>query len=583
MKKAKKRSPISKLSMKFSTRMSLRYQIAYRTSLIMLLAIIPFSMERFFSSENALAHTKSTKNIFSNHDKKNDAAISRKKDSEITSSPNANKVTITSMIAADAISNGILFINTNTIFATEGSFTTSSIGTTTNKGDFYVKGDWINNGNYAVSTGKVSFWGSNSQNINGTTATEFYNAEVNKTSNGITLNNAITVDNILTLTQGVVNLNSNKLTLANSDTTAIGFTTGYLLSEQTNNANKVQWNIGSTTGSHVIPFATTSAIPIPLTLNLTSGTIGNITTSTFPVGANNQPYPTSPDSVHNMNSAGGIDNSANVVDRFWQIDRTGSTGILTVTFTYANAEVPATGALNLVAQRFSNVAGWETPLSSQVFNATQNTVTTSGITSSGVYALTQSSHTLPIKLLSFKAILNANNKTEIVWATATEKNNDFFTIERSKDLKEIETLAKVNGAGTSYITKNYKILDEHPFEGTSYYRLKQTDFDGKFEYFNWCAVLNSKISKEDRLHIDKLFPNPFSDQFTVNYFDPIKEEITLQIIDQSGRIVFTDHTTSYQGINTYSFYNSIGLIPGNYILILSSENQKDSMKLIRNN
>ena len=83
MKEAKKRNPLSKLNLKFSTRMSLRYHIAYRTSLIMLLAIIPFSMERFFSSENALAHTKSTKNIISNHDKKIDAAISRKKDSEI--------------------------------------------------------------------------------------------------------------------------------------------------------------------------------------------------------------------------------------------------------------------------------------------------------------------------------------------------------------------------------------------------------------------------------------------------------------------------------------------------------------------
>ena len=583
MKEAKKRNPLSKLNLKFSTRMSLRYHIAYRTSLIMLLAIIPFSMERFFSSENALAHTMSTKNIVSNHDKKINANISRKKGAKITSSPNANKVTITSMIAADAISNGILFINTNTIFATEGSFTTSSIGTTTNKGDFYVKGDWINNGNYAVSTGKVSFWGANSQNINGTTATEFYNAEVNKTSNAVTLNNAITVDNILTLTQGMVNLNSNKLTIANSTTSAIAFTAGYLLSEQTNNASKVQWNIGSTTGSHVIPFATAGAVAIPLTLNLTSGTIGNITTSTFPVGADNQPYPTSPDSVHNMNSAGGIDNSANVVDRFWQIDRTGSTGILTVTFTYADAEVPANGETNLVAQRFSNAAGWETPLSSQVFNATQNTVTTSGITALGVYALTQSSHTLPIKLLFFTAKLNADNKTEIAWATATEKNNDFFTIERSKDLKEIETLTEVKGAGTSYTAKNYKILDEHPFEGTSYYRLKQTDYDGKFEYFNWCAVSNSTTTKEEKLHIEKLFPNPFSDQFTVNYIDPESEEITFQLIDQTGRIVFKDHTNSDKGINTYAFYNNMGLIPGNYILIISSKNQKDSMKLIRNN
>ncbi len=581
MKGTKKRNHEMKIKMRVSSRMSLRFQIVQRMSLIMILAIIPFTMERFFSSENALAHTISAKKTVDNHVKK--AEVENSKNEPETSSHSANKLEIASISALDAISNGILYISPNTIFATEGSFTTSSIGSTTNKGDFYVKGDWVNNGNYAVSTGKISFWGGNSQNINGTSSTEFYNAEVNKTSNGVTLNNAITVDNVLTLTQGMVDLNSNKLTISNSATSALSYTTGYLLSEKTNNSSKVQWNIGSTTGSHVIPFATASAIAIPLTLNLTSGTIGNITTSTFPVGADNQPYPTSPDSVHNMNGAGGVDNSANVVDRFWQIDRTGTSGVLTVTFTYADTEVPANGESNLVAQRFSNSAGWETPLSSQIFNSALNTVTTSGITGPGVYALTQSSYTLPIKLLFFKASLNPDNQAELNWATATEKNNDFFTIERSKDLKDIETLTEVKGAGTSYTPKNYKIIDEHPFEGTSYYRLKQTDFDGKFEYFNWCAVSGSKTTKEEKLHIEKLFPNPFSDQFIVNYIDPISEEITIQLIDQSGRIVFADHKNSDQGINTYAFYNNIGLIPGNYILILSSKNQKDSIKIIRNN
>ena len=92
-----------------------------------------------------------------------------------------------------------------------------------------------------------------------------------------------------------------------------------------------------------------------------------------------------------------------------------------------------------------------------------------------------------------------------------------------------------------------------------------------------------QTTKEEKLHIEKLFPNPFSDQFTINYIDPESEEITIQLIDQTGRIVFTDHTNSDKGINTYAFYNNIGLIPGNYILIISSKNQKDSMKLIRNN
>lgn len=89
---------------------------------------------------------------------------------------------------------------------------------------------------------------------------------------------------------------------------------------------------------------------------------------------------------------------------------------------------------------------------------------------------------LPIELLSFS--VNAGAESVLIsWETATETNNDFFTIERSGNLESWEILGYVDGAGNSNRPLSYSFTDNMPLEGISYYRLKQTDFDGQYEYF----------------------------------------------------------------------------------------------------
>ncbi|HSV76459.1 MAG TPA: hypothetical protein VLH37_05450 [Bacteroidales bacterium] len=94
---------------------------------------------------------------------------------------------------------------------------------------------------------------------------------------------------------------------------------------------------------------------------------------------------------------------------------------------------------------------------------------------------------LPIELLSFS--VNAGTESVLLnWETATETNNDFFTIERSTDVQNWEILGYVDGAGNSNKPLSYSFTDSQPLEGISYYRLKQTDFDGKYEYFGPVAA-----------------------------------------------------------------------------------------------
>jgi hypothetical protein len=89
---------------------------------------------------------------------------------------------------------------------------------------------------------------------------------------------------------------------------------------------------------------------------------------------------------------------------------------------------------------------------------------------------------LPITLLSFTAQATGKNLVETHWSTASESNNDYFTIERSRDAAFWEPIGFVPGAGNSNTTRNYSLPDDAPFPGLSYYRLKQTDYDGSYAY-----------------------------------------------------------------------------------------------------
>src|SRR5690606_19164216 len=98
---------------------------------------------------------------------------------------------------------------------------------------------------------------------------------------------------------------------------------------------------------------------------------------------------------------------------------------------------------------------------------------------------------LPIVLSDFQASITGSQTVQVEWSTFAEKNNDFFTVERSADGKNFEVLTAVEGAGSSNKKLSYSYEDKKPLTGYNYYRLKQTDFNGDFEYFKIVGVNNS--------------------------------------------------------------------------------------------
>lgn len=99
------------------------------------------------------------------------------------------------------------------------------------------------------------------------------------------------------------------------------------------------------------------------------------------------------------------------------------------------------------------------------------------------------SEVLPIELISFTAEL-INNYAKLTWTTATETDNDYFTIERSINGVDFNIIGIIEGSDNSTIQKTYTFIDEAVLPGVNYYRLKQTDFDGSYKYYNIVAVNN---------------------------------------------------------------------------------------------
>lgn len=136
---------------------------------------------------------------------------------------------------------------------------------------------------------------------------------------------------------------------------------------------------------------------------------------------------------------------------------------------------------------------------------------------------------LPITLLDFKGEYK-DDVTELTWSTATEVNNDHFTIERSKDGITWQTIGLVAGHGNSSQENEYSLTDEHPYAGITYYRISQTDFDGSTHTYDPITV---NVRSPDW----KVFPNPATDHILISGEYKTK---SIAIFNMLGEIALTE-------------------------------------------
>ncbi|RNI27345.1 T9SS C-terminal target domain-containing protein [Rufibacter immobilis] len=146
--------------------------------------------------------------------------------------------------------------------------------------------------------------------------------------------------------------------------------------------------------------------------------------------------------------------------------------------------------------------------------------------------------TLPVELISFTAKAKGAN-VQLHWSTATEKNNDYFQVERSTDGKSFTAIGKVTGNGNSNILQNYGFLDTSAPQGTSYYRLKQVDFDGQHEYTK-TVVVNKAVMTEGLAQVG-VSPNPFSQKLSFTVNSTQARTLTVELHDLNGKLILHEN------------------------------------------
>ncbi|MCB9235305.1 MAG: T9SS type A sorting domain-containing protein [Bacteroidia bacterium] len=168
---------------------------------------------------------------------------------------------------------------------------------------------------------------------------------------------------------------------------------------------------------------------------------------------------------------------------------------------------------------------------------------------------------LPIKLSRFEGKI-VGVKSHLVWETQTETNNDFFTVQRSTDGEHFAEIGKVKGSGNSSTPIEYSFVDDNPQKGSNFYRLKNTDLDGKYEIYQTIELYyDSKASG-----LISLYPNPVNGAELHIQFEAGTDMASgVQIFDLSGREVLFQKSYLSKGI--HNLILEVGQLPeGMYIV-----------------
>jgi len=176
--------------------------------------------------------------------------------------------------------------------------------------------------------------------------------------------------------------------------------------------------------------------------------------------------------------------------------------------------------------------------------------------------------TLPIELLYFNAKA-VYAKNEINWSTSSEINNHYFTVEKSSDGVTFSTLSTIEGAGNSNSVLKYSTEDASPYKVVTYYRLKQTDFNGNFTYSNIVAVSGNQSGSLTM----KVLPSQGNNNIHLLIRPDNSKNFTVSVFDISGKMIYTKDLGSMPSTDNYFTISPYNLSNGIYLIRLNSDTE----------
>jgi hypothetical protein len=308
---------------------------------------------------------------------------------------------------------------------------------------------------------------------------------------------------------------------------------------------------------------------------------GNVSTAYIPTGTGSSPYAFafSPDTTvcyiaddRAISSSGGIQK--------WT--RSGSIWTLAYTLgTGTGSTVGARGiAVNWSGTNPVIIASTAETTANRIIAITDNGSTASAATlatavSNTIYrgvSYTPGTNTIPVSFYSFDG-KRIDNLNVLNWSTASEINNNGFEVQKSTDAENFETIGFVKGQGFSNNKVNYTFTDKTP-ESTSYYRLKQIDFDGSVSYSPVISIVDFSEIRMASLE------NPFTNQLNINIQSNLVASASLTLISLSGEVVLNKNVTISEGTTSVSL-ETADIPTGLYILKVVSPSGVEFEKVLK--
>ena len=415
---------------------------------------------------------------------------------------------------------------------------------------------------FGSGTGTVECTGGTNQTLTSASSIPVIQRLVmNKSANGLTLNTPLNIGLAATFTNGLIHSSATNYLNFTAGSSASGF----------GNTSHVNGPVRKT-GNSAFTFPTGhSGIYRGVTISAPGNLTDHFTAQYFkaaqPYGDNTTFDPT----FATLSSC-----------EYWLLDRTNGTSNVSVTLSWNTSDCGAFYITDLPSLRVSrwNGSSWTDEGNGGTTGtaAAGTVITSSAVTNFSPFTLASvsSANSLPVELISFTAIPNGR-AVDLNWTTQSENNNDYFTVEKSRDAVHFEELKIVNSDGDSQTAQNYSLTDPNPWNGISYYRLKQTDHNGDFDYLDLKAV-NMDLPSED--YPFSIYPNPVSGKYIHFYFKELtKQEISLFVTDLSGKMIYsTSILTDASG--GYTADLSDKLTAGIYSVFVQIQTKQYTRKLI---
>lgn len=256
--------------------------------------------------------------------------------------------------------------------------------------------------------------------------------------------------------------------------------------------------------------------------------------------------------------------------RYYNIEPANNTGLnATLRFSFLEAELNGLLESSLTMWKSSNNTNWQNAgFTSR--NTIANWVELTGINNFSRWTLSSPGNALPLSWNSFAALCN-NNKVTVSWKTLQEANTLSFAVQRSTNGINWNTIGNLPAAGNSNSTLNYSYNDQLPLPATAYYRILQTDIDGKFTY---SPVLKSNCSTVESI---KIFPTVTNDIVNITTpQNPLVQKMVVQFFDAAGKILLRKE------LATGTQQLSVGHLPaGMYMLEIQYGSAVSITKIVR--